>query len=755
ITRVCPKTGKPIPPQRKFRWALWFFPFIGVISLIWFLIRVIPKPSRAIYPCQRLAAPVASSFVAWVLGVLGSVVAFHKARRLLRRSRYAVAGLALAVGLVTAYVAMSNLPSQWAQAVTEKQRDPANQPIGSPRGLNPGRVVWVHDTDATDWDGVTAGQTQGYWNNHTDQAVVNEMVSGAICNLAGETDIADAWDSLIRHFNQAKGKGNVGYTTGEKVVIKINLVTTILGMNLDGSGNQIADQQYVSTSPEMVIVLLDQLVNVVGVAKSDITIGDTVAAMPNQLYNRIIAAGFNGVVCLSNPALTGRVKDTFSTTKIHWSDPADTGHENSIPNGYAQADYYINMAILKTHARAAVTVCSKNMFGSMLRTPDQGGNYNLHNTLPYLVPDMGEYRGLVDLMGHQKFGGNGLLFIVDALWCGYDWNQISPPLRWQCQPFNNDWASSILVSQDIVAIDSVAYDIWWAESEVTELPGMYGTPGDPSLWANPRMSGGDDFLHEAALANNPVSGAFYDPEGDGSRLQSLGVHEHCSDNWNYVGPAGGGIDLVKLFFDGEPPATPVITAIMINNKPGMTVSMVEPTNAGVETIKITFDRAMNITADDVVIQKTTFPGGVETPGDIVAITGFTGGGTTAITITINSVQNTWLKVTLTGVTDLSGTALDGEGVGSGRGYIYDAELDLPSGDGTPGGGAVFYVGSLIGDIDCDGAVNIFDWSIFQPNYGTPSGATAEQGDLNGDGAVNIFDFSLFQPNYGHALDPLP
>jgi hypothetical protein len=44
------------------------------------------------------------------------------------------------------------------------------------------------------------------------------------------------------------------------------------------------------------------------------------------------------------------------------------------------------------------------------------------------------------------------------------------------------------------------------------------------------MSGADDYLHEAAQADNPPSGTFYDPDhATGvTRLASLGVHEH----WN-------------------------------------------------------------------------------------------------------------------------------------------------------------------------------------------------------------------------------
>ena len=42
------------------------FPIIGLASLIWFLVRVVPKPSRAGYPCQRVAAPLAGAAIVWL-----------------------------------------------------------------------------------------------------------------------------------------------------------------------------------------------------------------------------------------------------------------------------------------------------------------------------------------------------------------------------------------------------------------------------------------------------------------------------------------------------------------------------------------------------------------------------------------------------------------------------------------------------------------------------------------------------------------
>ena len=78
-------------------------------------------------------------------------------------------------------------------------------------------------------------------------------------------------------------------------------------------------------------------------------------------------------------------------------------------------------------------------------------------------------------------------------------------------PFNDDWSSSLFVSQDPVAIDSVGFDFLWTEWD-----------------EHPHRLGADDYLDEAAMANDPISGTFYDPDGDGKCMQSLGVHEH----WN-------------------------------------------------------------------------------------------------------------------------------------------------------------------------------------------------------------------------------
>jgi hypothetical protein len=67
---------------------------------------------------------------------------------------------------------------------------------------------------------------------------------------------------------------------------------------------------------------------------------------------------------------------------------------------------------------------------------------------------------------------------------------------------------------------------------------------------NALQGGAEDYLHEAAEANNPASGTFYDPGKTGGRLASLGAHEHwnnpTSKQYSRNLGTGLGIELVAL-----------------------------------------------------------------------------------------------------------------------------------------------------------------------------------------------------------------
>ena len=112
-------------------------------------------------------------------------------------------------------------------------------------------------------------------------------------------------------------------------------------------------------------------------------------------------------------------------------------------------------------------------------------------------------------MGNQYLGGNTLLYMIDGLFGGWWANgQYSMPEKWPTM--NNWWPSSLFVSQDPVAIDSVGLDFLLMETtQVADCA--------------------DNYLLEAAQANHPPSGTFYNPNQTGTALPSLGVHEHWND----------------------------------------------------------------------------------------------------------------------------------------------------------------------------------------------------------------------------------
>ena len=68
--KTCPKSGRIVGINKKNVVLKICFPLLGLAALVWFLIRVVPKPSRMEYPCQQVAAPIALSFVAFISSTL-------------------------------------------------------------------------------------------------------------------------------------------------------------------------------------------------------------------------------------------------------------------------------------------------------------------------------------------------------------------------------------------------------------------------------------------------------------------------------------------------------------------------------------------------------------------------------------------------------------------------------------------------------------------------------------------------------------
>ena len=530
----------------KLRWA---FPLVGFLSLVWFMIRVIPKPSRAGYPCQRTAFPIASGFVFWLVGISTSFLFFRRARKRMYQARYVLGMVSFAVAIFVLGVTYIGTPAETAVAADESPFipiDAPNDPVGKGRGIHPGRVVWIHDADATSWDGES-----GYWweAENTDHEIVASMLSRSLQTLVGKSNDQDAWQALFEDFNARRGKGPVAYQPGEHIAIKLNL-------NQARSYRHPENALY--PSPQLVLALLRQLVEVAGVPPAQIALYDITKYIPETLLNPVQAA-FPGVRLIDWEGGPGRQQyERDSSVMIHWSEDLTIeragGNPAFLPRCVTQAEYVINLGNMKGHRLAGVSFCAKNHFGSIsVSRADRGGvpwqtapgAAGLH---PYISVHafrignprwesyerpMGTYNPIVDLMGHQHLGEKTLLFMVDGLYAtSYENAEIEARNRWQSSPFNGDWTSSLFISQDGVAIDSVCLDFLRTEPTMDQV---YGSV--------------DNYLHEAALAHNPPSGTSYDPEGDGVPLGSLGAHEHWN---NPIDKAysrnlgtGSGIELVK------------------------------------------------------------------------------------------------------------------------------------------------------------------------------------------------------------------
>lgn len=495
------------------------FWLIGIVSTAWFLIRVIPKPSRAAYPCLRATAPFMSGFILYLLSLSSSLLLFRRARLFLFSKRYFLFLATAAGGMIFAITTIVS-SSEKAVAITNAVLEEANKPIGKGVGIAPGRVVWVHNPDATNENMVD--ENSGNWSSDasTDQDVVNRMVSDALQALSKTSTDEGAWEAIFRYHNLHQKGADIGYTPGEKIVIKLNMNTA----PTDSPTRD--DLTTVDTSPHLAYSILDQLINVVGVDQSDISIGDPGRTV-DQIYWNKCHPDFPDVHYWGNVA--GRTKIVPTEEKVFFS--SDGSVREYLPSCYVQADYMINVPVLKKHHRGGISLSSKNHFGTFV--PFSGSAFHLHYSLP--CPDgkadnsngeYGSYRIFVDFIGHRDLGAKTILYLLDGLWTTTNWAH--PPIKWRMDPFNNDYPSSIFASQDPVAIESVGFDFLREEFD-TDHPteGAY----DPTDQTGPfpQYNGVDDFLHQAASSDNWPDGFSYDPEKDGTPLpSSMGVHEH----WN-------------------------------------------------------------------------------------------------------------------------------------------------------------------------------------------------------------------------------
>jgi hypothetical protein len=98
--------------------------------------------------------------------------------------------------------------------------------------------------------------------------------------------------------------------------------------------------------------------------------------------------------------------------------------------------------------------------------------------------------------------------------------------------------SSVFASQDPVAIECVLFDLLQEDNDSYQFP---------------KIAGAEDYMAEAAQADNPPSKTFYDPNHPTAtkRLASLGVFEHWNNpvDRKYSRNLGTGRGIELVFFN--------------------------------------------------------------------------------------------------------------------------------------------------------------------------------------------------------------
>lgn len=377
--------------------------------------------------------------------------------------------------------------------VTPKLFVAPNTPLGKAKGAVPGRVAWVHSPGVAKWDGETGMWVEDRWN---DQELADEMMRETIKIIGGKKSAKDGWKAIFKDFNNRHGKGKKGYKKGEKIAVKLNMNNAITHH----------DTIELNSSPFVTLALVRTMVHDGGIDPADIIICEPSRAITDSIFDKIHRQ-FPTVTFIDNIGGDGRQKCEYYPEQITYS--VDNGKmARGLAKCIVDADYVINSALLKTHTGPGVTLTGKNWYGAtdIALQWRKNAHDNISQDKRHGKPG---YKTFVDFIAHPHLGQKCLLFLIDGTYGSRDVNGAPYP-KWQKAPFNNDWACSIIASQDALAADAVAMDLIIGE------------------WPEFRsLNYCDEYLREAALIPNTPSGSVYKVNGT-PLTEPLGLMEH----WN-------------------------------------------------------------------------------------------------------------------------------------------------------------------------------------------------------------------------------
>jgi len=455
--------------------------------------------------------------------------------------------------------------------------------------------------------------------------------------------------------------------------------------------------------------------------------GDTlsVSGFTDSAYGDILDHGDGVFTYTPGAGFTDRDSFTYTATDGHGNYATATVHVTYLPAGWSSQDIGDVEAVGSASYSPATEVYTAIGSGGGAAGPDDECHYAYH----LLTGDGGIYARVVHMDNTDPWAQGGLMFRASL-------SPASPNVFVAITPENG------IVFQ------------------------YRGGTGDDTVRS--AQVDGLGTSHWVALVRSGNTFCGYQSQ-DGERWKLVGSVTIEMPLDVYVGMAVSSLDdgvLCAADFDGvtvgEDVVPPVITGVKLNARAGSSVSSVEPCSGGVQTIEVNFNEPVSFEQDDVGLWAVSFHGDSETTDGVLVPQSIAGSGTDTMVISLQggTVVNTWVKVALGGssITDIAGNLLDGNAPAGGSGFtcLYDASVDLPSGDGSAGGNAAFYLASLKGDVTGDLFVGQSDLDVvlsFWGQYVLPGDPSS--GDLTDDGFVGAADLDVILDNWGWALPISP
>ena len=442
-----------------------------MLSLFWLMVKTGRRPSRIHYPCQQTALANVSIFLippaALLCYRIGSIFSRCQGRR--RLFRYCIlTAFALILGL-SAFLGLRVYKMHQAEQFYQNLR--SHEPFGeyTPAALgaaagtlltvphamalpSPHRVVSVHDANATSWTFpcTESGPCAEYYGDdaYVDQTVVDNMVATGLKVLTGETSLTGAWQKILPD-----------YQTGEIIAIKVNFNDSIMG---GGSSGYADNDAYVDALPQIINSIVSGLVEK-GVRQPDIWVYDASRYITDRFRARIAHEDIQYFDRHGNSASVqaATFDSTDPTATVDFSGTSYSGNHR-VADILVEADYLINVPIMKRHGGAGITLALKNHLGSI--DGFYTGGHTMHQ---YFYLGGSEYESnnnpIVNINSNLHIKDKTVLIVGDALYGGWRSNN-TPPERWDS--YSGDSPNMLFFAGDPVAIDSVMFDYLDREGHV-------------------------------------------------------------------------------------------------------------------------------------------------------------------------------------------------------------------------------------------------------------------------------------------------